>query len=213
MIAYPEARDLVAPLYRALERVADRVMIVGALRRREDVTGPIDILVRPSESPGDLFGGSQADYDSVRAAVRGWGDVTRETPSVLEAVARGTSNLRAAILIVGPDTTWGWIVLRHTGPLPFARYVQRSLEGQGIQVSSDGMRLLTSSSAVVEAVDEATVFALAATAVVPPEDRAAVEVAYDDMPAPRSTSRAASHLRHRGEHQGRGMTIERDDDP
>jgi DNA polymerase/3'-5' exonuclease PolX len=211
-IAYADARALVAPLYRALERVTARVAVVGALRRREALTSPVEILVCLRESSGDLFGGSQLDRDSVRAAVHGWGDVTREAGDVVEAVARANGDLRITVLMVSPDASWGWMVLRHTGPLAFARHVQAALEAQGVRVSPDGTRLLGPSSAIVEADDEAAVFHLAALAQVPPEHRAAVEVAGGDRPTPRLEPRDPSTTRHRGEHQGRGMTIERDDD-
>lgn len=210
-IAYSEARALVAPLYRALERVTARVAVVGALRRREAVTSPVEILVWLRESSGDLFGGSQLDHDSVRAAVHGWGDVTRDLGDAVDAMERG-SGLRVTILVVPPEASWGWMVLRHTRPPAFARHVQAALETRGVRISPDGRRLIDSSSAVVDADDEAAVFTLAALDPIAPEHRAAVEVADSARPAPRSESRDSSTTRHRGEHQGRGMTIERDDD-
>lgn len=207
------ARMLIAPLYRSLERAVERVAVVGALRRREDVISPIEILVRPHASPADLFGEPGVDKESVRAAVCEWGEVTRETSNVLEAVARGTPNLRVMILYVAMDVSWGWAVLRRTGPLSFIDYMQKGLEARGIRLSAGGAKLLDTSSATLHADDEDTIFKLAAVPVIPPEERSAVKVPSNSPSATQVPSRTASGYRNRGEHQGRGMTIERDDEP
>ena len=208
-IPYTTARGAVGPLYRALVGVAERVAVVGALRRQEPIPGDVEVLVRLRAS-ADLFGASRPEADGVRQILRDWGDLVRDTGTVLQAAPREPGRPRVTVAVVGPDASWGLSVLRATGPASFVARVHQALASRGLRVAADGTRLLDAAGAPAAADDEVDVFALAGLPPVPPERRAA-GVDEADPPRPRDGAPAERVAKHRGVHQGRGMTIEADD--
>lgn len=210
-IPYAAARAAVGPLYRALVGAAERVAVVGALRRQEPVAGDVEVLVRLRASV-DLFGASRSDVDGVRRVLREWGDLARDTGTVFQAAPREPGRPRVTVAVVGPDASWGLSVLRATGPAPFVARVHQALASRGLRVSADGTSLLDAAGVPAAADDEADIFALAALIPVPPEHRGATAGEADPR-RPMDGAPIERAAKHRGVHQGRGMTIEADDAP
>ena len=207
-----DLHTLARRLEAGLASVTAQVSLVGALRRREP-THEIGFLVVPQSKAADLFGEAEPDLESIVSTTATWGDVTRRPDGNLLCVSRdhrspGDEPLRILVTPVTDPSSWGVLLARLTGPPMFFQYVADNLRERGLSVAADG-RTLLKNGAQVPVPSEEILFQLAGVEWLSPESR-------DVFARDHATSHAelepdpVVHSRNHLEHQGRGMTIERD---
>jgi hypothetical protein len=195
------------PFLSALRSSCERAEVVGPVRRGE-LSTEADFIAVPRQLTVDLFGSPEADTAAIEECLRKWGTMSRRNDGAFVVLLRhpidgAPSVERVNVALVPEDVEWGLAVLRGTGPADYVRDLLSKLEESGIRLSPDKYFLHDAKGVRIRTPDEASVFAVAKVTPIAPHERGKAS-------SPHIARTPISGGTYKGDHQGRGMTIERD---
>lgn len=133
-----EATPLALNVHSALVPVAERVQVVGALRRRTAPITSIEVVVAPKRTLPDLLGKSELMVAEIvdaceriasgEVAVSKWRLVFGVSYRTVVAGEPAEDEMPVHVQLVdSAAVTWAWVTLAATGPVAYVDYVRKGL--------------------------------------------------------------------------------------